>query len=321
MAEVEYGSGNADEIRRQAAAYVVRLVSGEGTAADVAEMRAWASECPRHAQALAEAATLRQMARDLHNPASTNAVASRPPAALLSRRQFMGTALAASTAAYLVFDPPLGLWPSAGDIWRRSHADHATGVGEEREIALQDGIALQMGARTLINNRSGGIELVTGEAELRATRQARAFLVAAAGGVTRLNDGRMNIRCDDKRVSVTCIEGALTVEAAGRAVELRRGWQAQYDPDGLDAPEPADLAAVSGWRRGTLIFRAAPLGAIAEEINRYRPGRILVLNPALARQTFYAVIHTSQIASAPQQLRDLAGARLRLLPGDVAVLT
>ena len=37
-----------------------------------------------------------------------------------------------------------------------------------------------------------------------------------------------------------------------------------------------------GWREGVLVFRDMPLSEAVAEINRYRPGRIMVLDDALA---------------------------------------
>ena len=52
--------------------------------------------------------------------------------------------------------------------------------------------------------------------------------------------------------------------------------------DGLGAPRDADLAAISGWRRGVLEFNDVPLAQVVDEINRYRAGRILLMGDRLA---------------------------------------
>jgi transmembrane sensor len=42
-----------------------------------------------------------------------------------------------------------------------------------------------------------------------------------------------------------------------------------------------DLGKETAWQRGKVIFEAQSLATVIEELNRYRPGRIMILNPAL----------------------------------------
>lgn len=55
---------------------------------------------------------------------------------------------------------------------------------------------------------------------------------------------------------------------------------------------PADLVQVTGWRRGQLVFDLKPLGDVVEEVDRYWPGRILVLSPDLRRHRVSGVFKT-----------------------------
>ncbi|MFK5047884.1 FecR domain-containing protein, partial [Klebsiella pneumoniae] len=68
--------------------------------------------------------------------------------------------------------PPLALWPS----WSELAADYRTGAGEQRKLALNDSVSINLDTRTSIALRpdhgdSSRIELITGQASIATTPQ------------------------------------------------------------------------------------------------------------------------------------------------------
>ena len=63
----------------------------------------------------------------------------------------------------------------------------------------------------------------------------------------------------------------------------------------MRAVTPVDAATISAWRRGLLIFRNQPLSQVIAEVNRYRPGRIVLTDTALSQRPVYAVFHIDRI--------------------------
>lgn len=47
---------------------------------------------------------------------------------------------------------------------------------------------------------------------------------------------------------------------------------------------PFDVAEVMAWRERMLVFNDVPLATVIDEINRYRPGMLLLLDKALGRR-------------------------------------
>ena len=45
---------------------------------------------------------------------------------------------------------------------------------------------------------------------------------------------------------------------------------------------------MTAWQQGLLIFRDVPLARVIDEVNRYRPGRIIVVDPRLGRREVVA---------------------------------
>lgn len=74
------------------------------------------------------------------------------------------------------------------------------------------------------------------------------------------------------------------------------------------------------WRRGLLIFERAPLAEVVDQINLYRPGRIVLSDPSLGRLPLDAVFHTSQIENSVLQIAQLLNLRARHLGGGGVLL-
>lgn len=322
----------SDGLDRQAQAWWVRLHSGQATRADADAFRQWATRSADHAQAwrevmrvwsaldplLAEEAA-RQASRARAFSWAGVSESLRSP----GRRAFLGGAVAASVAAgVLAVDPPLGLWPSVGDL----SADYRTGTGEQRQVSLGQSVSVRMNTQTRINRIGSdaanprGMELVAGEAEIVASG-AGDFFVDTGGGRLQARTGRFNIRHTGPQVCVTCIDGRVTVSAGGEQRALEAGRQVTYDRDGMREVVRADVAGVSTWRTGTLSFDRMPLSEVIAEINRYRPGKIFLRNEELGRTLVRMQVTLRSVDNAPVMIRELYGARLRNLPGGIVVLS
>lgn len=54
----------------------------------------------------------------------------------------------------------------------------------------------------------------------------------------------------------------------------------------------------TAWQRGKLIFEATPLSVVIDEINRYRPGRVVLLNETLSRHPVSGVFDLHRLDAA-----------------------
>ena len=104
-----------DAVERQAHAWVVRLTSGEATAADGRSFRAWCEADPRHREAFGRARRQWEQVRLAGEqlPAAARQPLAPTPVQRWSRRAFLGAAVAAPACLAVVaaVRPPLGLWP------------------------------------------------------------------------------------------------------------------------------------------------------------------------------------------------------------------
>jgi transmembrane sensor len=314
-------------LQQEAHAWIRRLMSGEANAADAAALRRWCGQSPAHAAAFSEASqfwqafggagqSLRDEESARENAASS--VAGRMP---IGRRALIGGALAASAAGIAIARPPLELWPSLSEF----RADYRTGAGEQRQIAVANGVSVQMNTRTSLSVGAGGaaaVELIAGEASFRMPdHQSEPFSVMAAGGRSTTVNARFDVRLAGNTACVTCLADEVQVAHRGRTLALKPQQQVTYGENGLGSEVIIDPAVVSAWQQGLIIFHMTPLNEVIEELNRYRPGRIVLFNAKLGRNPVNGRFRIDQPDEALAQIERAFGVRHRTLPGGFVLLT
>jgi transmembrane sensor len=324
-----------DPVEGEAVDWLERLTSGDMTSEEVAELKLWRARSSRHEAAFAEARRLWHTAGAAGHLFDEDATFAARLDALGQRRRTMnrravlggGAAALAATSAYGVFNPPLGLWPSLSEL----NSDFRTGTGEQRRVTFAGDVAISMNTQTSLAIRAtegaeDRIELIAGEASFVTPKHAeRPLVVLAAGGTTSAQSGRFDIRYtasgERSPVSVTCFEGAVRIEHGPEATDLRPGQRVRYDYSGLSEIAVVDPQIASEWQRGVVEFRGAPLVEVVEEINRYRPGRIILMNEALGRKQLSGRFRIDQMNDAVLGLERAFGAKLQRLPGGIVLLS
>jgi transmembrane sensor len=318
-----------EALKRQAIEWLAHLSSGEMTQADAEALKRWCGASPAHAEAFASANRL----WGLLGPATRNVAArarvqgDRPTLlpALLGRRAILSGAAAAATVAatgYLIVQPPLGLWPSVSELM----AEYRTATGEQRQFTTAGGAAVEMNTQTSLNigAATGGgdrIELIAGETVvMTGGTGSKPVVVVAADGRTNATAARFDVRLDGTSACVTCLGGTVDVEQRGAVATVREREQVTYGHGGLEQVISVDPAVVTSWRSGVLIFRSERLSRAIDEINRYRPGRIVLVNSSLGRRRIDASFRLDQIEHIVPQIESVFGVRARTLPGGLVLL-
>lgn len=163
--------------------------------------------------------------------------------------------------------------------------------GEQRHVKLEDGSRIYLNTDTAVavafTPQQRTIRLLTGEASFTVTPETvRPFTVQSGDVSTRALGTSFLVQRHQDAVTVTVTEHAVQVSATdGRQVPatvVRQSEQISYSTEaGLGRAHAVDANAIAAWQRGKMIFEAQPLAAVVEELNRYRAGRIMILNPAL----------------------------------------
>jgi len=296
-----------DPLLREALTWVVKLTSGEATPADAEALRAWRRQSRQHDAAYRDATRLWQLSGEAACPiplaAQPLGTPSRRPS---SRRVFLRrTALAAGIAGVAAVGSFLALGPSVPALL----ADHRTTTGVRRRLDLPDGSVAHLNTQTALSVRFDGatrhVDLHAGEALFAVQPDARRpFTVLAAGGSITAVGTVFAVRRAGAQVVVTCVEGSIDVAsgAMGALARLAAGRQIAYGPTGLERAMVADVRHETAWRDGLLMFRDEPLDHVVGELNRYRPGRIILANRELADRRVTGVFHLERLDEALRQI-------------------
>lgn len=315
----------SDPLLEEALAWIVHLKTGEPTRADVNAFERWRGQSPAHAAAFRRATLINQragiVAARLTAPSEAIPVAASRG---LSRRAMLGGGLAAAAAVtgYAIIRPPLDLWPSLQEL----SADYRTAKGEQRTVELIQGVSLDLNTLTSVALQSlqdqPTIELVSGEVLVTAKRPPSGPLtVLAAGGRIGAAVANFDAKCLDGVVSVTCLDGTVDIQHAGQSTRIGKSQQVSYSRAGLGSSVSVDPAQVTSWQSGLLIFRDRPLESVVDEVNRYRPGKIVIVSSELRRRTVNGDFEIAKLDSFVTQVQLLSGAHATILPGGLVLLS
>jgi len=264
------------QVYGEAADWLVRLQGGPLSPRDMRELLAWRKLSRRHEEAWRRAEEVLGILRQVP-PELGRQVLPRLAAGAQGRtRRRVLAALAG-----------VGAVPAAWIVARSQEAqvilaDHASGVGEIRELSLPDGTRLVLNTRSAVDVRFDARErrlvLRAGEILVETAPDPaavkRPFLVETAHGQARALGTLYTVRQLDAATAVSVYDGQVALRRAGQAqpfTVLAPGQSLRFAADWrspVGSAEPADLA----WRRGMLVAKGMRLDALLAELGRYRRG-------------------------------------------------
>lgn len=307
-----------ESLEREALDWVSRISLGEATTDDLATLRRWRDTSPDHAAALAQAA---QLWRELEQPATVLSKAARTDGRRSRRVFLVGGAAAAASIGILAVHPPLDLWPSLAEL----SADYRTGTGEQKHLTLADAVSVDLNTRTSIAMRgadqNAGLELISGEVAVAIGHlEPKPFVVVAADGRISANQATFNVRRNGSAVDLTCVDGTVSVECGGHAVTLRMAQRVSYDGEQLGAISEIDPTVVTAWRDGVLVFHDTPLVRVIDEVNRYRPGRIILMDRQLGQRMVTARFDIKKLDKVIREIKNAFKVSVKSLPGGIVLI-
>ncbi len=236
------------------------------------------------------------------------------------RRRLASAAAAASVAV------------AAGLLsWWLAAPRYATGVGEQKLIALTDGSTVQLNTATAIGvdlqQTARQVTLRWGEAFFNiAPDPQRPFVVKAGAGEIRVVGTKFNVRVAGATAVVTVVEGHVKVSgsrgrpASGAAMDLLAGEAVAVAPERAPARQPAvDPAKSTSWREGKIQFERDPLSAVIAEVNRYSEAQFAIDDPAVRALTLTGVFRTGDVDAVAFALRESYGLKTQRSGNRISV--
>jgi ferric-dicitrate binding protein FerR (iron transport regulator) len=145
-------------------------------------------------------------------------------------------------------------------------------------------------------------------------------VVAGKGRITA-RDATFNLRYIDGEARLCCLSGALRLVHAQGVFDVVANRELRYDDARVMPPVQVDPDVVTAWRQGWLVFNQQPLAQVVDELNRYRRGRLVLMNEQLGKRLVQARFSLAQVADAERLIRDAYGARVTHLPAGVVLLS
>lgn len=195
-------------------------------------------------------------------------------------------------------------------------ADIRTGTGERRDLILADGshVWLNTDSALKVDYRDGlrRLVLLRGEilVETAPDGQKRPFHVETESGRMRALGTRFTVRRIEGRTRLDVFDGTVEIRTSSGIVRrIEAGWAALFDTDAIDGLDLADQAH-EAWSRGRISADNLPLGALLEELGRYRHG-IISVAPEVAGLTVMGVFPADDPDLALSMLEQSLSIRVR----------
>lgn len=237
------------------------------------------------------------------------------------RRRWMPVALAASVflaAALALLTRP--------ERWLDNLADYHTGPGQLQSVSLADGSEVLLDGDSAIDvtltEHSRDIELLRGAAFFRVKHNGLPFVVHAQGGAVSVLGTRFEVRRQDAGAQVTVEEGRVAVkpQADANAQLLSAAQRVEYRQGQGGALVTVNPEQAFGWRDGRVSFRRTPLVDALAVVQRYYPGRIVLLDSALGARQVSGDFASNDPQAMLAAFQGLLGYAQQRLPGGMLVI-
>lgn len=163
-------------------------------------------------------------------------------------------------------------------------------AGQIRQVTLADQsqVTLDAGSAIAVDFTQGErrVRLLHGAAFFEVTHTGEPFLVEAAGGEVRVLGTQFEVREQGEGAQVTVRSGRVGVSPAQGTLarELTANQQATYSAGRVSDTLAVDSDNRLAWRQGWLNYYQVPLAQVIEDLGRYYPGRILLLDGDLGQR-------------------------------------
>lgn len=292
-----------EQIRDQALSWALR--TGDPAFADWDAFTAWLEADPAHAAAYDAVAAAVADAADVLAAAPANDDAFEGAPLHISRRRWMGGAIAAALAVVAL----VGLWnrPGGAELYE-------TAPGETQLIALDDGSTIQLAGGTVLELPEG---TATREAVLREGQalftivhnDSDPFVLMA--GADRLVDAGtvFDVKLGKSGLALGVSEGAVIYNPSTANLRVDAGNGLVARPGSAAVVAALDPQLVGEWREGRLTFDMAPLPEVAEELTR-ATGISFAARNAGRDQAISGSILLAPVRADPRNLEGLLGVRV-----------
>lgn len=328
MSNRDHSHNTEPDIRQEARDWFVRLLQ-KSSASEKVRFETWRAADPSHDEAFRRVeAAWRASAKPGERAAAHDAAKLTIYLKAMDQTKGRRKASRRLGAAGVVFALLLagGIWLERPNLFSDLVADHVTQRGEHRMIVLADGSSVLLDADSAFSEDYSSderrVRLLRGTAFFDVTPSSIPFVVAAAGGEVRVLGTRFEVRMLDRGSTAILEHGRVTVTAGeqGQSVVLKPGQQVRFNRGGLDTVEDVNVEDALAWRGGRFIFYRARLADVVREVERYRPGRIVIVGSGLPDERVTGSFSLADTDAALRSLQATVGFRMTSIAGRLTVI-
>jgi transmembrane sensor len=316
--------------QEQAAFAWLSLLHDRPSAGDQLTFSQWLRADPAHAEAYAQAQVLWELSE---GPART--LADEEAVALQGyldamdrprRPQLLRWSGALAMAACLL------LMVNLGTGWQPQRwiddlgADYVSAPGEIRTVTLADQSQVTLDADSAIavdfSRGERHVQLRRGAGFFTVTHTGEPFVVEAEKGQARVLGTQFEVRLQPHGAQVTVLSGrvGVTAERGGEQQILTAGQQVAYGDGAAEKLHAVDSEGQLAWRQGWLTYYKSTLGDVVEDLRRYYPGRIVLLNDELAARKVSGSFPSKDPQAVLSSLQGVMGFEQHQVLGHLIIL-
>lgn len=316
--------------QEQAAFAWLSLLHDRPSAGDQLTFSQWLRADPAHAEAYAQAQVIWELSE---GPAKTLADeeafalqgylnAMDRPRRLRLLRWSGGLAMAAC----------LVLMISLGTGWQPQrwlddlNADYVSAPGEVRTVILADQSQVTLDADSAIavdfSQGERHVQLRRGAGFFSVTHTGDPFVVEAEKGQARVLGTQFEVRLQPHGAQVTVLSGrvGVTADQGGEQQILTAGQQVAYGDGTAEKLHVVDSEAQLAWRQGWLTYYKSTLADVVQDLRRYYPGRIVLLNDELAARRVSGSFPSKDPQAVLNSLQGVLGFEQHRVLGQMIIL-
>ncbi|ANI52692.1 FecR family protein [Pseudomonas sp. DR 5-09] len=316
--------------QEQAAFAWLSLLHDRPSTGDQLTFSQWLRADPAHAEAYAQAQVVWELSE---GPART--LADEDALALQSLLNAMDRPRRASLrrwAGALAMAACLLLMISLGSGWQPQRwiddlgADYVSAPGEIRTVTLADQSQVTLDADSAIavdfSHGERHVQLRRGAGFFSVTHTGDPFVVEAEKGQARVLGTQFEVRLQPQGAQVTVLSGRVGVTASpdGQQQILTAGQQVAYGAGTAAKLHAVDSEAQLAWRQGWLTYYKSTLADVVQDLRRYYPGRIVLLNDELGARKVSGSFPSKDPQAVLNSLQGVLGFEQHQVLGKLIIL-
>jgi transmembrane sensor len=306
------------------------LLHDRPSAGDQLTFSQWLRADPAHARAYAQAQVIWELSE---GPART--LADEEAFALQGYLNAMDRPRRKSLvrgAGVLALAASLLLMVSLGTGWQPQRwiadlgADYVSAPGEIRTVTLADQSQVTLDADSAIavdfSQGERHVQLRRGAGFFSVTHTGAPFVVEAEQGEARVLGTQFEVRLQPHGAQVTVLSGrvGVTAQREGEQQILTAGQQVAYGQGAAQKWHAVDSEAQLAWRQGWLTYYKTTLADVVQDLRRYYPGRIVLLDDELAARKISGSFPSKDPQAVLSSLQGVLGFEQHQVLGHLIIL-